>query len=84
MIKKQFPHAILASGITGEGLDELINKIEEKIVSEREYIKTIIPYNKEHIRMLLHKYGTILSEKFKENGIEIEAKVEKRILQQLK
>lgn len=64
-----------------QGMEEILNMIEIVLREQKIYIETIISYQEASKLQIIRKYGQLLKEEYKENGIEIEAYVSKEIYQ---
>ena len=64
---------------TGEGLDELLSAIEDVLREQKIYIERIYTYQESANIQLIRKYGELLSEEYKEDGIYVKAYVPKEI-----
>lgn len=61
----------------GEGFPELAAALEEAINKCKKYIETTIPYTDANKVNLIHKYGNLLEEDYREDGIFVRAYVDK-------
>lgn len=61
----------------GEGFSELAAALEEAINKCKKYIETTIPYTDANKVNLIHKYGNLLEEDYREDGIFVRAYVDK-------
>ena len=57
-------------------LDGLLEMIEESLPYEMKNIKVIVPYEKGEVVSMLHKYGKVIEEEYKENGTYMEVEVD--------
>lgn len=64
------------SARTGEGLDDLLKKIEFLLPKTRRHIDAVLPYSQGGLAGQLRKYGTVTKEEFFEDGIHISAEIE--------
>ena len=70
---------IMVSAHSGFGLDRLLDKIENKVCSTVK-LNLIIPYDKMDVIAKIRKNGTVVSEEYAENGVEVNAFVDKKDL----
>ncbi len=70
---------MFVSAKSGYGLDRLLSKIEEKLCSTIR-IKFLLPYDRMDIIGKIKKRGNIVSQEYVENGVQIEADVDKKEL----
>jgi GTPase len=71
------------SAKTGEGLDDLLNTIEEILKEHKILIEKVFPYSDAGKIQVIRKYGQLLQEEYQSEGIYIEAYVPKEIYLQL-
>ncbi|RRD94257.1 GTPase HflX [Clostridiales bacterium COT073_COT-073] len=74
---------VYASVKTGEGLAELLAKIEEIIRRLKPYICTTISYADGQKIDFIRRYGQVVVEEYREDGIYIEAYLEEAYIQKL-
>lgn len=65
-------------------LEELLNKIEEKLPYNYRKINYKIPYDKTNIQSFLHRNARILEERYEEDGIFIQAEVDDEVYNKTK
>lgn len=68
---------------TGDGLEELLAKIEEMIRNLKPYIRTTIPYADGQKVDFIRRYGQVVKEEYTENGIYLEAYLEEAYIRKL-
>ncbi len=68
---------------TGDGLEELLAKIEEMIRNLKPYIRTIIPYADGQKVDFIRRYGQVVKEEYTENGTYLEAYLEEAYIRKL-
>lgn len=69
---------VLISAKEEKNIDELIKIISENINNEKFECELIIPYNRTDISSQIHKKAVVKNEEFLENGIKINAILQKR------
>ena len=67
------------SAKTGENLETLFAAIEDKLREDKIYIERVFPYAESSKVQLIRKYGELLLEEFKEDGVHVEAYVPQEI-----
>lgn len=77
------PDKAYISTLTGEGIDELLDKIFDEIYKDNQLIDAIIPYNKAELLNRLHKYASVRSEEYVEDGIKVSVDCPKILLGEL-
>ncbi|MBR0404286.1 MAG: 50S ribosome-binding GTPase, partial [Eggerthellaceae bacterium] len=70
-LRKTNPTAVFVSAHTGEGIDELIERIAKVAASHGNYCDTVVPYNRGDLVALAHKRCHIVSETHEENGTHL-------------
>ncbi|MGN0165785.1 MAG: GTPase HflX [Lachnospiraceae bacterium] len=66
------------SAKTGQGLDELKNVIETVLKEQKVYIEKIIPYSEGGYLNQIRKYGQVVTEDYRAEGVFVQAYVPKR------
>lgn len=62
------PEALLVSALTGDGIEELVERIAQAAASRDDCLDVIIPYNKGELVALAHGRCNIVSERHEEDG----------------
>lgn len=75
---------IRISARTGEGLTELLEAIEEKLRNQKVEIEQIYDYADAGVIQLIRKYGELLEEVYKEDGIHIRAYVPSELYEKVR
>ncbi|WP_084648268.1 GTPase HflX [Acidipropionibacterium thoenii] len=60
-LRASFPQAMLVSAHQGEGIDELIARIEELLPVPEELVDAVLPYQRGDLVDRIHRLGTIVS-----------------------
>lgn len=68
---------IEVSAITGQGLDDLLQKIGEILPQDEMVIDLLAPYKEGWIIPFIHENGKLLNEEFSESGVIIKASMNK-------
>ena len=68
---------VQVSAKTGEGLEALLQAIEEILREQKIYIERVYSYQESGKIQLIRKYGELLEEEYKEDGIHVSAYVPK-------
>ena len=74
---------VCLSALTGEGIEELEEKLEKVLRGQKIAVRHIFSYRDGAKLQMLRKYGELLKEEYLEEGIAIEAYVPVRIYEQL-
>lgn len=74
---------VKGSAKTGEGIDELLNKISEILREGKVLVDTLLSYNDTAKISVIRKKGQLLSEEYEGDGIRVKAYVPKAVAGQL-
>ncbi len=72
-LKNKFPEAVFISALKGEGIEELKNKIRNKISSLYVKLTLLIPYSRQDVVSAIYGVANVISVKNTERGTEIVA-----------
>lgn len=75
----QADKTVKISAKKGNGLEELLDTIEEVLQEKKVYIETIYSYQEAGKLQLIRKYGQLLEEQYLEEGIFVKAYVPKEV-----
>ncbi len=73
-LRSRFPDAVFVSAKRGTGLDELKDKLAERLLESRA-ISVLIPFERGDLLALLQRSAVVLSSKAGDDGMEVEAEV---------
>jgi GTP-binding protein HflX len=76
----QYPEAFFVSAHSGDGIGELLQKVERILNDSRERLSFMIPHQRYDIVAKLHREGAIYCERVCDEGIYLEASVPTRLL----
>ena len=71
------------SARTGQGIENLLQTIEQKIAESQVYVEMILPYKATGMLADIRTYGQLLEEDYREEGIFIRANVRKQDVSRL-
>lgn len=71
-------NAVAVSGKTGEGIDELVSKIEEVLHQQKKNYTLLIPYNEQSVLSSLYDNYTISNVEYIDDGIRCQAVFDER------
>ncbi|MCM1180497.1 MAG: GTPase HflX [Clostridium sp.] len=66
---------VFISAAKEQGLDRLLEQIEEELRKSRTYVETVISYRDTAVLADIRRYGELLEEDYRENGIYVRAYV---------
>lgn len=75
---------VSVSTVTGEGLDELIEKISDALPGKKKRIEVLIPYADSGVAAKLHDGEVIFSEEYTDTGIKVDLLADKILEAKLK
>jgi GTP-binding protein HflX len=79
---RQYPDALPVSAKTGQGLPELLQRMEQFAAGELARFR--FPPDRHDLAALLHRNGRVLSEKYEDRCIEIEARISASLMEKLR
>lgn len=68
-------HQVKISARTGEGLDELLGLVETILRNQKIHLEKVYSYNEAGKIQLIRKYGQLLAEEYRDDGIYVSAYV---------
>ncbi len=77
-------NSVAISAIRGDNLESLKELIAEDLGDEVKRVTLTLPYTKADVLDWLHENGDVLTEKYKEDRIRIEGKIERHLLSELR
>ncbi len=78
--KNENPDSIAISAVTGEGLDELLAKVDQLLFETFIPLKVVLPYKEGQLISLFHEMGQVDSIKYAEKGVELKGRLPIRLL----
>ncbi len=78
------PNAVRISAATGEGLDKLLEAIEELLPHKNVKAKILFPFTKAYMTAQIREDGIVMSEDYQEDGVLVEALVEYTLFEKIK
>jgi len=69
------PHAVVCSARTGEGIDELLAKLEPELPRPQVDVEVLLPYDRGDLVSQIHENGEILNTEHTGDGTLITARV---------
>lgn len=76
-------HTVKLSAKTGEGVDKLLDTIERVLTEQKILIEELFPYSEAGKIQTIRKYGQLLVEEFRQEGIYVKAYISKELLRGL-
>jgi GTP-binding protein HflX len=84
LILSAFPNAVAASALTGEGIPELLEMVDEHLFENYVQVKVHLPYKEGGLISLFHEQGLPEEVKHKRGGVIIKGKIPGRLLSRYK
>jgi len=81
---EDFPNAVAISALKGEGIQELLRKINQYLFDTYATIEVRIPYQKGGLIALFHEQGQVEREEHESGGVILEGRIPGRLLAQYK
>jgi GTP-binding protein HflX len=75
-----FPSAVAISALTGEGIQDLLSKVNTQLYEDFMDIKITLPYQEGGLITIFHEQGQVDRLEHKPGGIEIEGRIPGRLL----
>jgi GTP-binding protein HflX len=76
----QYPNSLAVSALTGQGLDELLARIEEVSQASRRPVTLLIPYNRGDLVSLLYERAVVNRETYQAEGVCLVAYVPNHLM----
>ncbi len=73
------PGSVAISAATGEGIDELLRRIGDRLRALTQPVELFVPYARGDVIAALHRSGEVLSERAGEGGITVSARLDERV-----
>jgi len=78
--RELFPGAVTISARTGEGTDQLLQRLEELLEEGMQTVKLMIPFECYGLLFKLHGYGSILGREHEEEGVVVTLRAQPRYI----
>ncbi len=70
--------SVVVSAVTGEGIDELLLRIGDRLRSLVPAVELFVPYDRGDVLAALHRSGEVLSEQAGDVGVRVNVRLERR------
>ena len=74
-IQRREKHVVLVSALTGEGLPQLLQVLEDEVPHPDIRVSVVLPYDQGALVSRIHSEGEVLTEEHLEQGTRMEARV---------
>lgn len=78
----KYPRSVIISAVTGENIDKLLKKVDDMLNLSSTY-KLLLPFEEQKLLAQLHDFGNVLSKEFTDEGVVVEAVVNKEDLKKV-
>ena len=72
-LRRHFPDALFISTHTGQGLDELVQRMADQLAGRSERVELLLPADRSDLLSGLHRHGQVLSTEYEDAGIHVHA-----------
>ncbi len=73
---RQFPGSVAISAFNGEGIDELLEVVSDRVRALTNVIELFIPYDRGDLLAAVHREGEVLVESHEDNGTRVRARLD--------
>ena len=80
----RLPGAVRISALTGEGIPQLLQAVEEALPEKTFPVELLLPFAKTGLAAKLREEGAVLSEEYVPEGLRLSAQVDERLYAQVK
>lgn len=78
-LRMRFPSCVFFSAVTGEGLEELTERIAQEAAAQDILLSCDVPYSEGALLASVRKQGQVISEQYEQNAVHLVCKVPPRI-----
>ena len=75
MLRRHFPDALFISTRTGQGLEELLARMEDQLAGGSERLDLMLPADRSDLLSSLHRHGQVLTTEYTDGGVRVLAVV---------
>jgi GTP-binding protein HflX len=83
-LKNLYPDALFISAKTGEGLDNLLHRIDELISDRAERVDLLIPLDRQEIVAQLYREASVMSCEYQDQHVALSVLIPKRIIEKFR
>ena len=84
LIRRRESRSMVVSAFTGEGVAELLARVEAELPKRRVSLELLIPYSRGDLLHLVHEFGDVHREVHGEEGTTVEAQVDRNVAERIK
>ena len=78
-----YPDAICISARTGQGVEQLVEAVQERVIGEWMHVRVTCSYGDGRVASFIRAHGTVIDEEYTESGIVLHAHLGRRQLPRL-
>ncbi|MFN8126347.1 MAG: GTPase HflX [Candidatus Nanopelagicales bacterium] len=82
-VRAQHPDALAVSAATGEGIDELRDRIESRLPRPDVPVRVTVPFERGDLVSEIHEHGEVITSDYSDHGTSIQALVPQRLAARL-
>ncbi|MCO6006360.1 GTPase HflX [Actinoallomurus purpureus] len=82
-LRRREPHSVVVSARTGEGLDDLLQAVEENLPRGDHEVRALVPYERGDLVARVHDLGEVFSQEHTADGTALHARVPARMAGEL-
>jgi GTP-binding protein HflX len=82
-LRRLEPRSVVVSARTGEGIDELLQAIEDGLPHDERELRVLLPYERGDLVARVHELGEVLSQEHTAEGTALHARVPERMAAEL-
>jgi GTP-binding protein HflX len=76
VLADRHPGSVVLSARTGEGVDELLRAVADRIRTLTAAVELLVPYGRGDLLAAVHREGEVLAETHEEGGIRVRARLD--------
>ncbi len=74
-LRRSHPEAVLVSATTGEGIDQLLAIVEQRLPSPQTRVDVLVPWSRGDLVDRIHRFGLISTDEYEADGTHLVANV---------
>ena len=76
----RYPGAVSVSALTGEGLEDLLDVLADRVAAARLVVELLVPFERGDVRSRLHDDAEVLDETFEAEGSRLQVRTSRAVL----
>ena len=76
LLADRHPGSVVVSAHTGEGIDELLRAVADRIRALTEVVELVVPYDRGDVLAAVHREGEVVSEAHEDDGVRVRARLD--------